>query len=101
MWLIMPQYPWISLNIFEKDLILWFNSIFWFWPCQGSGYAWSSYMFDKLLKMAGLLNMLGSWIWYGCICKGYREFWICQNMVQHSTIMPESALMSFGMPEHG
>ena len=39
-----------------------------FWLCQGSEYAWSSYMFDRLLKMSWVLNVPGFWIWHGCIC---------------------------------
>ena len=33
-----------------------------FWLCQGSEYAKSSYMFERLLKMSRVLHMLGFWI---------------------------------------
>ena len=38
------KYPWKCLNKL-------------FWLCQGSKYAWSSYMLNKLLKMPQILNM--------------------------------------------
>ena len=63
----MPKYPWKCLNKL-------------FWLCYGSEYAWSSYMFDNLLKMPRLLNKPGFWIWYGCICKGYAVLRICLIM---------------------
>ena len=44
-WLNMHQYPWISLNILGNA---WVNC---------SGYAWSSYMFDRFLKMPWALNL--------------------------------------------
>ena len=53
-----PKYPWKYLNKL-------------FWLCQGSEYAWSSYIFDRLLKMPPVLNKPGFWIWHSCICKGY------------------------------
>ena len=62
-----PKYPW-----------KWLNKLFWL--CQGSEYAWSSFMFNRLLKMPWVLNMSGLWIWHDCICKGYTESWICLNM---------------------
>ena len=73
-----PKYPWKSLNKL-------------FWPCQGSEYAWSSYMFDRLLEMPRILNMPGFWIRHDCIWKGYTKFWICLNMAQSASIMPEYA----------
>ena len=50
---------------------------------------------------AGVLNKPGFWIWYGCICKGYAEFWICLIMAPYASVMPEYALVSLNMPEHG
>ena len=35
---------------------------------------WSSYMFEKLLKMLWVLNNQGFWIWHGCVFKRYAEF---------------------------
>ena len=50
------QYSWIiSLNVLEN---VWINS----WICQGSKYAWSSYMFDSLLRMTWILNVPCFWI---------------------------------------
>ena len=62
----MPKYPWKCLNKL-------------FWLCQGFDYAWSSYMFDRLLKMPRVLNKPRFWIWHGCICKGYAGFRILSD----------------------
>ena len=43
------KYPWKCLNKL-------------FWLCQGSKRAWSSYMFDRILKMPQFLNKPGFWI---------------------------------------
>ena len=83
-----PKYPW-----------KWLNELFWLY--QGSEYTWLSYMFVRLLKMLLVLNLSVSWIWHGYICRGYTEFWICLNMAQYASIMPEYALMSLNMSEHG
>ena len=37
----------------------------------------------------------------GCIPKGYTEIQICLNMAQYVSIMPEYALMSLNIAEHG
>ena len=66
------EYAWIYLNIPKYLCKNW--KLFW----QGSGYAWSSYMFNKLLKMLWVLNVAGFWIWFSCICKGYTEFWMSE-----------------------
>ena len=68
------EYASIWLNML-KHLRKCLNKLFWL--CQDSEYAWSSCMFDRLLKMPWVLNKLGFWIWHGCICKGYAEFRIC------------------------
>ena len=52
------KYPWKSLNKL-------------FWLCQGSEYAWSSYMFDRLFKMRRVLNVLRFWLWHVYICNSY------------------------------
>ena len=86
-----PKYPWKCLNKL-------------FWLCLDSEYAWSSYMFDKLLKMPPVLNITGFWIWQNCICKGYTKFWICLNMAQYASVIPnmsQYALMSINLLEHG
>ena len=41
----------------------------------------------QALKMSRLLNVSEFWIWHGCICKGYIEFWICLNMAQYASIL--------------
>ena len=82
-WLNMYQYPWISPNILENA---WINC----WLCQGSEYARSSDMFDKLLKVAWVLNKP----------KGCAEFQICLIMAPYTSIMPEYALMFLNMFEH-
>ena len=71
-----PKYPWKSLK-----------KLFWLW--QGFEYSSSSYMFDRLLKMPQILNVPGFWIRHVCVSKGYTKFWICLNMAQYASIMPE------------
>ena len=71
-----PKYPWKCLNKLS-------------WLCQCSEYGWSSDMFNILLKMPQVLNVPRFWIWHGYICKGYTEFWICLNIAQYTSIMPE------------
>ena len=82
-----PKYPWKCLN---KLL----------WLCQDSEYAWSSYMFDKLLKMPKALNVPGLWISHCCICKGYTEFWIYLNMAQYASIMPGYTSICLNVPQY-
>ena len=74
-WLNMHWYPWICLNILENPWINCSN-----YAC--SQYAWSSYMFDRLLKMPQALNKPGFWVWHGFKCKGYAEFRIFLIMAQ-------------------
>ena len=57
-------------------------------------------MFNRLLKMPWVLNMLGFWIWHDYICKGYREFWVCPNMAQYATIMPEYDSLCLNVPHY-
>ena len=99
----MPKYPWKCLNKL-------------FCLCQGSEYAWSSYMFDRLLKMPQTLNKLGFRIRHSCICKRYVEFWmsdygsihlnnpwICLIMPYRPSIclnMTDYCWMSLNMPEN-
>ena len=82
----MPKYPW-----------KWLNKLFWL--CQGSEYACSSYMFDRLLKMPPVLKA-GFWIWHGCICKCYAVFWICLIMAQYASITPQYASICFNVPQY-
>ena len=83
----MPKYPWKCLNKL-------------FWLCQDSEHVWSSYMFDRRLKMPLVLNKPRFWISHGCICKGYADFQICLIMAPYASVMPQYALMSLNMPEH-
>ena len=48
-----PKYPWKCLNNL-------------FWLCQSPEYAWSFYMFNRLLKMPQAVNVAGLWIWQDC-----------------------------------
>ena len=64
-----------------------------FWTCQGSEYAWSSHIINRLLQMPRVLNNPGFWTWHGCICKGYAEFRICLIMALYISIIPEDALI--------
>ena len=54
---------------------------------------WSSYMFDRLLKIPWVLKVPGFWIRYCCIRKGFPEFWISLNMAQYASIMTDYAFM--------
>ena len=68
--LCVAEYVSISLNV-RKYLWKGLNKLFWLF--QGSEYAWSWDMFDRLLKMTQVLNKPGFWIWHGGICRGYAE----------------------------
>ena len=80
-----PKYPWKCLN---KQ----------FWLCQGSKYAWLSYMFDKILKVSLVLNKPGFWIWHICICKGYLEFRIFLIMAPYASIMAKYVSICLNVP---
>ena len=92
-----PEYASISLNM---------NTYYWrrlhklFWLCQDFEYAWSSYMFDRLLKIPRVLNKPRFRIWYGCICKDYREFRICLTMALYASITPENASICLNIPQY-
>ena len=86
-----PSLP--SLNI-PKCL----NTLFWL--CYSSEYAWWFYMFKKLLKMPRVLNVPGFWIWYGCISKGYTEYWICLSMAQYASKMSEYVWICLNVPKY-
>ena len=77
-WRNMYQYPWKCLN---KPFRI----------CQGSEYAWSSDMFDRLLKKSWVLNMPWLRICHGCIWKDYVTFRICLIMAPYTSIIPEYA----------
>ena len=57
--------------------------------------------FDRVLKMPTVLNKPEFWIWHGCIRKGYTVFRIGLITALYASIIPEYALMSLNMPEHG
>ena len=83
------EYAPVSLNITKYPWKC-FNKLFWI--CQGSEYAWSSFMFDRLLKMPRILNKQGFWIWKRCICKGYAIFqyaWTWLNIAECPRICPK------------
>ena len=83
----MPKYPWKCLNRL-------------LWLCQGSEYAWSSFMFDRLLKMPRVLNKPGFWLWHVCICKGYAEFRIRLIVAPYVSIMPGYASVCLNVPQY-
>ena len=92
------EYASISLNM-TKCTWKCFNKLFWL--CQGSEYAWSSYMIiDRLLKMPLVLNKPGFWIWHGRICKGYTEFRMCLIMAPYALITPEYASVCLNVPQY-
>ena len=91
---------WICINISEYLwIILWKSLNKLFWLCQGSEYARSSYMFDRLLKMPRVLNKPGFCIWHGCISKGYGEFGICLIMAPYTSVMPEYTWIYLIIPQ--
>ena len=98
----MAEFASISLNI-SKYPWKCLNKLFWLCPkklfLQGSEYDWPSCMFDRLLKMPCVLNVSGFWIWHGCICKGYAEFWILLNIAQYASIMPGYVAVCFNVPQ--
>ena len=83
----LSKYPWKCLN----ELL---------WLCLGSEYAWSSYMFDKLLKMLVVLNKPGIWIWHACVFKGYAGFRICLIMDPYSSIMRKYASICLNVTQY-
>ena len=83
----MPKYLWKCLNNL-------------FWLCQGSEYAWSSYMLDKLLKMPPDLSKPGFWICHGCVWKGCAEFKICLIIAPYDSVMPEYTSICLTVPPY-
>ena len=79
----MPKYPWKYLT---KLLCL----------CQGSEYAWSSYLFDRLLKMPPVLNKPGFWTWSVGICKV-----LCRvTMAPYASVTPEYPSICLNVPQY-
>ena len=93
----MGEYASIFLNA-TKYSWKYLNKLFWL--CQGSEYTWSSYIFDRLLKMPWTLNVPGLWIWHRYIWKGYTEFWIWLNMTQYASIMPGYVTICLNVPQY-
>ena len=58
-WLNVPQYGWLWLNLAECSRVC-LNKLL--WQCEGSQYASSSYIFDRVLNMPQILDMPGFWI---------------------------------------
>ena len=61
--------------------------------------AWSSYMFDRFLKMSRVLNKPRFWIWHGCICNGYVEFRIFLIMFSYASVIPKYASICLNVPQ--
>ena len=77
-----PKYPW-----------KWLNKLFWL--CQGSEYAWSSFMFNRLLKMPWVLNMARLYM---------QGLYRVLNMPEYGLICPSNAwicIMSPSVSKHG
>ena len=83
----MPKYPWKCLNKL-------------FWLCQNSEHAWSSYMFDRILKMPRVLNKPQFWIWHACTYKGYAQFRICLIMAPYASVIPKHASICLNVPQY-
>ena len=81
-----PKYPW-------KKYLNWL-----LWLCQGYEYAWSSYVFNRLLKMSQVINVPGFWIWHDCICKCYKD--ICLNMAPYTSTMLECSSTCRNIPQN-
>ena len=77
-----PKYPWKCLS---KTFRLY----------QGPQYTWSSYMFDKLLKMPQVLNKPGFWIWHSHMAQGLRRV---RNMSDYGSIRLNNAWIFFNIP---
>ena len=90
----MPENALISLNLPEYPLKS-FNKLFY---ARALKYGWSSYMFERLLKMPWVLRKPWFSIWHGCICEGYVEFQICLIMAPYASIMPEYASLCLNVP---
>ena len=58
---------------------------------KDSEYAWSSCIFDRLLKMSLVL------VKHCCINKGYAEFRICLIMTPYASIMAQYASISMSL----
>ena len=84
------KYASILLNIPKYPWKRWINC---------SEYAWTSYMFDRLLKRRWVLNKPRFWLWQCCICKSYAEFLIYLIMAPYASVRPEYPLMSLNMSE--
>ena len=72
----MSKYPWKCLNKL-------------FWLCQAPEYAWSSYIFNRLLKFSQFLKKPGFWILNISQCPS-----VCLNLGEYCWIslnMPENA----------
>ena len=75
------EYASISLNI-HKCPWKCLNKLFWL--SQDSEYVWSSYMFDRHLKMAQVLNVPGLWIWLAQLyMQGLHRV---PNMAQYASV---------------
>ena len=70
------------------------------WLCQGSKYAWSSYMFDRILDISHVLNTPWLWIWHSSICKCYKELSICLNMAQYPIHLPKNTSCCLSVPQY-
>ena len=64
---------------------------------EGSEYAWSPYMFDRLLNQVfRFYKKPLFWIWHSCICKDYiYKVW---NMSDYGSIPFINIWMYFNMP---
>ena len=79
----MPKYPWKCLNKL-------------FWLCQGSDNGWSSYMFNRLLKMFWVLNKPGSE--YGTVV--YARVTQSSNMSDYDSILPYNAWICLNVAQY-
>ena len=89
------EYASVSLNMLKYPW-KWLNELFWI--CQGFKYAYSSYMFGRLLKMPPVLSKPRFWIWHGCV---FEYVWLWLHTLQERLNMPQCALMSFNVREPG
>ena len=95
LWMWLHQYASISLNI-PKYPWKCLNKLFWL--SQNCEYAWSSYMFDRVLKMAQVLNVPGFRIWMAQLYK--QGLHRVPNMVQYASIIPEYASIWLHVPRY-
>ena len=85
---IIPDCSWIGINMLKM-----LQQIFLATP--GNEYTWSSYMFDRLLKISCALNKYARVLNMAVVCGRVTQFWICLTIWFN---MPQYAWICLNMP---